>query len=68
LSHSTSPFCVGYFQIGSHKLFAQTGFEPQSSWSLPPRDYMRVSLAPGNACPLRQMNAEKTGSGNWPTL
>jgi hypothetical protein len=32
LSHSTSPFFVmGVFKIGSHKLFAQPGFEPQSS-------------------------------------
>jgi hypothetical protein len=31
LSHSTSPFFVcmlGIFKIGSHELFAQTGFEP----------------------------------------
>jgi hypothetical protein len=29
LSHSTSPFFViGIFEIGSYKLFAQTGFEP----------------------------------------
>jgi hypothetical protein len=32
LSHSTSPFFVmGFFEIGSHKLFIQAGFEPQSS-------------------------------------
>jgi hypothetical protein len=37
LSHSTSPFLVmGFFEIGSHELFAWAGFEPQSSWSLPP--------------------------------
>jgi hypothetical protein len=24
------------FLIGSHELFAWAGFEPQSSWSLPP--------------------------------
>jgi hypothetical protein len=29
-------FCEGFFKIGSLKLFAQAGFEPQSSWSLPP--------------------------------
>jgi hypothetical protein len=29
LSHSTSPvFVKGVFQIGSHELFAQAGFEP----------------------------------------
>jgi hypothetical protein len=32
LNHSTSPiFVVGIFEIGSHELFAQAGFEPQSS-------------------------------------
>jgi hypothetical protein len=32
LNHSTSPFFViGFFEIGSHKLFAQDGFKPQSS-------------------------------------
>jgi hypothetical protein len=38
LIHSTSPFfCVkGFFEIGSHRLFAQAGFESRSSWSLPP--------------------------------
>jgi hypothetical protein len=37
LSHSTSPFFVmGFFKIGSRKLFAQAGFESGSSWSLPP--------------------------------
>jgi hypothetical protein len=46
-SHSTSPFCacvcvymcvcvVVFFNIGSHKLFSWAGFEPWSSWSLPP--------------------------------
>jgi hypothetical protein len=36
LSHSTSPFLVKvFFEIGSRKLLAQAGFEPQSSWSLP---------------------------------
>jgi hypothetical protein len=29
-------FCEGFFETGSHKLFAQAGFKPQSSWSLPP--------------------------------
>jgi uncharacterized membrane protein SirB2 len=38
LSHSTSPLCfcfvcvcvcvMGFFKIGSHKLFAQAGFKP----------------------------------------
>jgi hypothetical protein len=29
LSPSTSPFfCEGFFKIGSHELFARTGFEP----------------------------------------
>jgi hypothetical protein len=36
LRHSTSPiFCDRVFQdreIGSHKLFAQAGFKPRSSW------------------------------------
>jgi hypothetical protein len=37
LSHSTSPFFVmGILEIGSHKLFAQAGFELQSSQFLPP--------------------------------
>jgi hypothetical protein len=28
-SHSTQPyFCEGFFDIGSHKLFAWAGFEP----------------------------------------
>jgi hypothetical protein len=32
LGHSTSPvFCDGFFEIGSVKLFAQVGFELQSS-------------------------------------
>jgi hypothetical protein len=32
LSHCTSPFFVmGFFEIGSHELFAQVGFEAQSS-------------------------------------
>jgi hypothetical protein len=29
-------FCEGFFEIGSHWLFAQSGFKPWSSWSLPP--------------------------------
>jgi hypothetical protein len=29
-------FVMGFFETGSCKLFAQAGFEPQSSWSLPP--------------------------------
>jgi hypothetical protein len=38
LSHSTSPFFFQwvFFEIGSHKLFAQAGFKLWSSWSLPP--------------------------------
>jgi hypothetical protein len=36
LSPSTSPFVRwAFFEIGSHELFAQAGFEPWSSWSLP---------------------------------
>jgi hypothetical protein len=32
LGHSTSPFFVmAIFEIGSHELFAQAGFEPRSS-------------------------------------
>jgi hypothetical protein len=27
---------IGSSELGSPKLFAQAGFEPQSSWSLPP--------------------------------
>jgi hypothetical protein len=27
---------LGIFEIGSYELFAQAGFEPWSSWSLPP--------------------------------
>jgi hypothetical protein len=37
LSHSTNPFLVmGSSEIGSLELFAQAGFELQSSRSLPP--------------------------------
>jgi hypothetical protein len=40
LNHSTSPSCDFFFfffpEIGSRKLFAWAGFEPQSSSSLPP--------------------------------
>jgi hypothetical protein len=37
LSHSTSPILVkSFFKIRSLKLFAQAGFKPQSSLSLPP--------------------------------
>jgi hypothetical protein len=31
LSHSTRPFCDGFFKIGSRDLFAQADCEPQSS-------------------------------------
>jgi hypothetical protein len=32
LSHSTNLFFgMGFFEIGSHKLFAQAGFKPRSS-------------------------------------
>jgi hypothetical protein len=32
LNHSTTPFFImGFFEIGSHELFARTGFEPRSS-------------------------------------
>jgi hypothetical protein len=34
---SIQPFFLnGIFEIGSHKWFAGAGFEPSSSWSLPP--------------------------------
>jgi hypothetical protein len=37
LSHSTTLFfCDRFFEIGSCELFARAGFEPRSSWSLPP--------------------------------
>jgi hypothetical protein len=36
LSHSTSPFLWWVFKIRCHNLFALSGFEPWSSWSLPP--------------------------------
>jgi hypothetical protein len=37
LSHSASPiFVKGFFEIGFLELFAQAGFKPWSSWSLPP--------------------------------
>jgi hypothetical protein len=38
LSHSTSPFFVmGFFKIGScGTICPSKGFEPWSSWSLPP--------------------------------
>jgi hypothetical protein len=29
-------FVIGIFEIGSLELFAWAGFEPRSSWSLPP--------------------------------
>jgi hypothetical protein len=52
LSHSTSPFlcCFFFFQIGSHELFAQTGFEPRSSdlCLLSSWDYRREPLCPAN--------------------
>jgi hypothetical protein len=31
LSHSTSPFCEGFFERGSQELFAQAVFELRSS-------------------------------------
>jgi hypothetical protein len=37
LGRSVSPFWYWlFFEIGSWELFAQAGFKPQSSWSLPP--------------------------------
>jgi hypothetical protein len=36
LSYSANPFVMGFFKIGAWELFAQAGFEPQSSWSVPP--------------------------------
>jgi hypothetical protein len=32
---TSNPFCSGYFEEGSLKLFAWAGLEPQSSWSQP---------------------------------
>jgi hypothetical protein len=29
-------FCEGFFNIGSRELFVWAGFQPRSSWSLPP--------------------------------
>jgi hypothetical protein len=38
LSHSSSPFCSGYFwRWGSHELFAQVSLDPQFSQSQPPK-------------------------------
>jgi hypothetical protein len=31
LSHTSSPFCSGFLEMGSWELFAQTGLKPQSS-------------------------------------
>jgi hypothetical protein len=32
------PFIVmGFFEIGSRELFSQSGLEPRSFWSLPPK-------------------------------
>jgi hypothetical protein len=36
LSHSTSPFIEGFFEIESLELFSWAGFKLRSSWSLPP--------------------------------
>jgi hypothetical protein len=36
LSHCQPFFVMGFFEIRSHKLFAQVGFKPRSSWFLPP--------------------------------
>jgi hypothetical protein len=40
---------MGVFEIRFHKLFAWTGFEPQSSWSLPPEwlGLQTWAMAPG---------------------
>jgi hypothetical protein len=35
------------FKIGSHELFTQAGFEPWSSWSLPPKHLGLQPPAPG---------------------
>jgi hypothetical protein len=31
LTHFIKRFCDGFFEMGSHELFAPAGFEPQSS-------------------------------------
>jgi hypothetical protein len=36
-------FVMGFFKIGSHKLFAQAGFKLQSFWSLPP-EYLGLQV------------------------
>jgi hypothetical protein len=35
LAFSTSPFWWSFFFLRAHKLLPRSGFEPQSSWSLP---------------------------------
>jgi hypothetical protein len=41
---------MGFFEIGSHELFAWAGFEPRSSWSLPPEQLVLQAwaMAPGH--------------------
>jgi hypothetical protein len=38
---------MGFFKIGSRKLLAQAGFEPQSSWCLPPEEVGLQAWATG---------------------
>jgi hypothetical protein len=40
-------FVKDFFKIGSHELFAWAGFEPQSSWSLPPEQLGLQAWATG---------------------
>jgi hypothetical protein len=37
LSHTSSPFCFGYFGDGISQTICLVGLEPQSSWSQPPK-------------------------------
>jgi hypothetical protein len=47
LSHPPAFFCDEFFEIGSHKLFVQAGFEHWSSYLLSSYDYRREPLASG---------------------
>jgi hypothetical protein len=38
LSHTSNPFCSGYFEDGIFKLFVQTGLELWSSWPQAPKE------------------------------